>query len=91
VVQGDTLFAAIAAASILAKTYRDEFMVALHQKHPAYNWAKNKGYGTKDHQQALNKLGPTKYHRRSFRLDYTSAATEENIAELINPCNVLTS
>lgn len=70
IVQGDCLYASIAAASILAKTYRDDYMLGLHQKHPQYNWARNKGYGTKEHQQALNQYGPTPYHRRSFRLDY---------------------
>ncbi len=70
VVQGDSLYASIAAASVLAKTYRDDYMVALHQKHPHYNWAQNKGYGTKEHQQALNRFGPCRYHRTSFRLNY---------------------
>lgn len=70
VVQGDGLYASIAAASILAKTARDAYMQQLHQEHPQYNWKKNKGYGTREHQQALNQFGPTPYHRRSFRLDY---------------------
>lgn len=70
VVGGDGKYASIAAASILAKTYRDDYMKALHNKHPQYNWAQNKGYATKDHQQALNRHGPCRYHRRSFRLDY---------------------
>jgi ribonuclease HII len=70
IVQGDGLYASIAAASILAKTYRDDYMKRLHQKYPQYGWAQNKGYGTKEHQQALNQYGPTPYHRRSFRLDY---------------------
>jgi ribonuclease HII len=69
-VKGDSTYASIAAASILAKTYRDDFMVALHQEHPHYKWEKNKGYGTKDHQEALRKYGPTPYHRTSFRLEY---------------------
>lgn len=71
IVGGDGKYASIAAASILAKTYRDDFMTALHRKHPQYNWAQNKGYPTKDHQQALNSHGPCRYHRRSFRLDYS--------------------
>jgi ribonuclease HII len=70
IVQGDGLYASIAAASILAKTYRDDFMQALHAEHPQYGWARNKGYGTKEHQQALTQYGPSPYHRRSFRLDY---------------------
>lgn len=71
IVQGDGLYASIAAASILAKTYRDDYMRQLHEEHPQYNWAQNKGYGTKTHQQALNQYGPSPYHRRSFRLDYS--------------------
>lgn len=71
IVQGDSLYASIAAASILAKTYRDDYMRSLHQQHPEYGWAQNKGYGTQAHQQALIKYGPSPYHRRSFRLDYT--------------------
>ena len=71
IVGGDGKYASIAAASILAKTYRDDFMKELHLQFPQYNWAKNKGYATKDHQKALNDFGPCSFHRRSFRLDYT--------------------
>ena len=74
IVGGDGKYASIAAASILAKTYRDEFMKQLHVQLPQYNWQQNKGYATKDHQQALNLHGPSQFHRRSFRLDYTGAA-----------------
>jgi ribonuclease HII len=70
IVQGDAKFASIAAASILAKTYRDDFMNSLHERYPHYNWAKNKGYGTREHQLALNKYGPCQFHRTSFRLNY---------------------
>src|SRR2546428_8444401 len=70
IVQGDALFASIAAASILAKTYRDDYMKELHHKFPQYNWAQNKGYCTKEHQIALEKYGPSKYHRTSFRLNF---------------------
>lgn len=70
IVQGDGKYASIAAASVLAKTYRDDYMHSLHAELPQYNWAKNKGYATKDHQQALNLHGPSAYHRTSFRLDY---------------------
>ena len=70
IVRGDGLYASIAAASVLAKTYRDDYMRQLHQEYPQYGWARNKGYGTREHQQALNKYGPTPYHRRSFRLEY---------------------
>jgi ribonuclease HII len=75
IVGGDAKYAAIAAASILAKTYRDDYMKELHGQFPQYNWAKNKGYATKDHQQALNRFGPCPFHRRSFRLDYNQALT----------------
>jgi ribonuclease HII len=71
IIQGDGLYAPIAAASILAKTYRDDYMKQLHKKHPKFNWAQNKGYATREHQKALEKYGPTKYHRQSFRLDYS--------------------
>jgi ribonuclease HII len=76
IIGGDGKYASIAAASVLAKTYRDEYMLQLHKKHPQYNWAQNKGYGTKDHQMALDTIGPSRYHRQSFRLSYgTTAAT----------------
>lgn len=72
VIGGDGQYASIAAASILAKTYRDDYMKQLHLKFPKYNWAQNKGYATREHQEALDKWGPSRYHRRSFRLDYSS-------------------
>lgn len=67
-VKGDGRFYSIAAASILAKTYRDELMQRLHQEFPQYGWDKNKGYPTRDHRAAIRKYGPSKYHRMSFRL-----------------------
>lgn len=77
IIQGDGIYASIAAASILAKTYRDDYMKALHAKFPQYNWVQNKGYATKEHQVALDKYGPCKYHRKSFRLDYSQPAVFE--------------
>jgi ribonuclease HII len=68
VVKGDGKYASIAAASILAKTYRDEFMGRLHQEYPVYGWVRNKGYPTQSHRKALMEHGPSPYHRRSFRL-----------------------
>ncbi len=68
VVQGDGRFRSIAAASILAKTHRDAFMRRLHEEHPEYNWAVNKGYPTPDHRAAIERMGPCMHHRRSFRL-----------------------
>ena len=68
VVHGDATYMSIAAASILAKTYRDEYMLRLHEEFPCYGWADNKGYPTKAHYAALRKFGPCKYHRQSFNL-----------------------
>ncbi len=81
VIKGDATYASIAAASILAKTYRDDYMKELHKKYPRYNWVNNKGYGTKEHQEALNKWGPCRYHRTSFRLDYTMSLEELELAD----------
>lgn len=69
-IKGDGRFRSIAAASILAKTHRDELMTALHHQYPAYNWAVNKGYPTVDHRDALDRIGPCEHHRKSFRLSY---------------------
>jgi len=68
IIKGDSKFLSIAAASILAKTYRDEYMNIIHEEFPMYHWNKNKGYPTKDHREAIKKHGPCKYHRMSFRL-----------------------
>jgi ribonuclease HII len=65
-VKGDSQYAAIAAASILAKTYRDEYMKQIHQQYPYYNWQKNKGYPTLQHRRAIEKSGLSPYHRKSF-------------------------
>lgn len=68
IVKGDGKFLSIAAASILAKTYRDAYMDMIHEEYPMYNWKKNKGYPTKEHRAAIEKFGITKYHRKSFKL-----------------------
>jgi len=68
IIRGDGIYASIAAASILAKTYRDEHMESLHDKYPMYGWNRNKGYPTKQHRKAILEHGPTEYHRRSFKL-----------------------
>ena len=68
VIKGDGIYASIAAASILAKTYRDEYMLNLHRKFPHYKWDTNKGYGTLEHREALKEHGVCKHHRKSFRL-----------------------
>ncbi|UBZ15204.1 ribonuclease HII [Flagellimonas marinaquae] len=67
IIKGDGKFMSIAAASVLAKTYRDEYMAKIHEEFPMYNWKKNKGYPTKEHREAIKKYGITKYHRKSFR------------------------
>ena len=68
IIKGDGKFLSIAAASVLAKTYRDEFMFSAHKKHPQYAWNKNKGYPTKAHREAIKEVGTTNLHRMSFRL-----------------------
>ncbi|MEF3079939.1 ribonuclease HII [Winogradskyella poriferorum] len=68
IIKGDGKYLNIAAASILAKTYRDLYMEKIHEEFPMYNWKKNKGYPTKEHRLAIEKYGVTKYHRKSFRL-----------------------
>ena len=70
IIKGDSKVLSIAAASILAKNYRDQLMIQLHEEFPEYGWNKNMGYATKVHIEALKKFGPTKYHRQSFRLKY---------------------
>lgn len=68
IIKGDSKYLSIAAASVLAKTYRDEYMNTIHEEFPMYNWKQNKGYPTKEHREAIRKYGTTKYHRMSFRL-----------------------
>ena len=68
IIKGDSKYLHIAAASILAKTYRDAYMTQIHNEFPMYNWKKNKGYPTREHREAIKKFGITKYHRKSFRL-----------------------
>lgn|SRR5690554_1863597 len=68
VVKGDGKYLHIAAASILAKTYRDEYMTNLHNHYPQYNWKQNKGYPTREHREAIRQHGTTIFHRKSFRM-----------------------
>jgi ribonuclease HII len=68
IIKGDSKYLSIAAASILAKTYRDAYMERIHEEYPMYNWKQNKGYPTKEHREAIKKYGVTKYHRLSFKL-----------------------
>jgi len=82
IIQGDACFNSIAAASILAKTYRDEYMLQLHGEFPQYAWENNKGYGTLAHRNAISRYGQCKYHRKSFRV-------QELQTELFNWENVI--
>ncbi len=68
IVKGDAKYLSIAAASVLAKTYRDEYMEKIHLEYPMYNWKQNKGYPTKEHREAIVKYGISPYHRKSFKL-----------------------
>lgn len=89
IVKGDATYMSIAAASILAKTYRDEYMLRLHQEYPFYGWNTNKGYGTEEHRKALEQFGLSKYHRKSFRLLpeqlnlFTQPCTESHNQDLV--------
>lgn len=67
VIKGDSIYASIAAASILAKTYRDDYMLQLHKDFPMYGWDRNKGYGTIEHRKALVQFGESPHHRKSFQ------------------------
>lgn len=68
VIKGDSIYLSIAAASVLAKTFRDEYMIRIHEEFPQYGWNNNKGYGTAKHREALMRYGVTPYHRKSFTL-----------------------
>jgi ribonuclease HII len=68
IIKGDGMYASIAAASILAKTYRDDYMLQLHNEHPYYQWQHNKGYGTQAHRDAIEKYGICEHHRKSFNI-----------------------
>lgn len=68
IIKGDGIYASIAAASILAKTYRDEYMINLHKKYEVYCWHNNKGYGTVEHRNAIKEHGLCRYHRKSFNI-----------------------
>ena len=73
IIKGDSIYTSIAAASILAKTYRDDYMLKLHKKFPQYAWDNNKGYGTLKHRRAIEQHGQCEYHRKSFRLKSTES------------------
>ena len=68
IVKGDSKYYSIAAASVLAKTFRDDYMKKIHEEYDKYGWDNNKGYATKQHREAINRFGLTPYHRKSFRI-----------------------
>jgi ribonuclease HII len=86
IIKGDGTYASIAAASVLAKTYRDEYMQKLHKKFKMYSWHSNKGYGTAEHRAAIDVHGLCRYHRKSFNI-YSMRQTElcenEMLAEMV--------
>ena len=86
IIKGDGLYASIAAASVLAKTYRDNLMMKLSEEHPQYYWSKNKGYGTKQHRDAIEKYGLCEHHRKSFNLipNSFSSGGEKNMNTAIS-------
>lgn len=77
VIGGDGIYASIAAASILAKTYRDDYMMQLHESFPQYDWHQNKGYGTLAHRKKILKHGLSPYHRKTFRVNLSSLESEK--------------
>jgi ribonuclease HII len=81
IVQGDGIYASIAAASVLAKTYRDDFMTELHKKHSIYCWHNNKGYGTPEHREAIKEHGLCRYHRKSFNI--SAALVSKVVVEVV--------
>jgi ribonuclease HII len=80
IIKGDGKFTSIAAASILAKTYRDEYMQQLHHQYPHYGWKQNKGYGTPFHRHAINQHGLCPYHRKSFDINTTEIISDEYVS-----------
>jgi ribonuclease HII len=84
VVKGDGKYLSIAAASVLAKTYRDDFMIALHEIHPEYGWNHNKAYPTAFHRSAIMKFGITPFHRKSFKLFDTQLSIDFGEEKTLN-------
>ncbi len=82
IIKGDGIYASIAAASILAKTYRDDYMQQLHEEFPQYGWDKNKGYGTLEHRIAIEKHGLCKYHRMSYNIEPKTVGLFDSIPDI---------
>lgn len=89
VVQGDAIYASIAAASILAKTHRDEYMLRLHSEYPQYGWNENKGYGTAFHRREIKGNGISPYHRKTFGICNEWAAKEQLAADTATPALIV--
>jgi ribonuclease HII len=85
VIQGDAIYSSIAAASILAKTYRDEYMKTLHEDFPHYNWKQNKGYGTSYHRKQMSIHGFSPFHRMTFKVDLSNFEETEEMVDDIMP------
>jgi ribonuclease HII len=83
VIRGDSIFMSIAAASILAKTYRDDFMVGLHEQFPHYNWKSNKGYPTIQHRRAIGQHGISPFHRKSYQFEIPETTVINNQGKLV--------
>ena len=81
IVKGDATYASIAAASVLAKTYRDDYMMRIAEEYPVYNWQKNKGYPTREHREAVMRYGLSPYHRMSFNHEFEQLRLFERPAE----------
>ena len=81
IIKGDGIYASIAAASVLAKTYRDDYMLSLHKKYEMYCWHNNKGYGTPEHRNAIEAHGLCRYHRKSFNI-YAAHLYCKDVADL---------
>lgn len=81
IIKGDGIYAPIAAASILAKTYRDDYMRQLHELFPHYRWSSNKGYGTPEHRRAMETHGLSPYHRKTFQWSPPPNSLEENLPD----------
>ena len=81
IIKGDGMYASIAAASVLAKTYRDECMISLHEKFAMYCWHNNKGYGTREHRSAIEVHGLCRYHRRSFNIYAAQLPNDPDVSD----------
>jgi ribonuclease HII len=89
IIKGDGIYTSIAAASVLAKTYRDQYMTKIHRKYKMYDWKSNKGYGTPDHRSAIEKHGLCEYHRKSFNIFAATLFESAEAAETVDTLEAL--